>query len=485
MSAAPKLAEKTELSPLPLCIEAEQAVIGTCMVINSTIPQISAAMAQADLYDPFHRRVFEAVLRIDGEGRPVTPLTIRSALGNDPAWDEISWHYLVDMAAVSVGPREAAELARDIAAIALRRRAVIAMRDAQDEIAAPPKRALAEILAPIVGIADKAAESGRGETDPQAGECAFTFLREIEEGKQATFSFRCGLAKLDDELGGFFPQDLIVVGGRPGMGKSMLLTCLARRAAKFGRVDIFSIEMSRRDNVARMLCDIDYDSHTGNALWYKRLTRGGPSVSERERAALASVELAKLDIAIHDSGSVTMAQIAAISRARAARHGKPSMVAIDHLQIVSPSSANGRDTRSTELTRITKDAKALAKTLDCPVFLLSQLNRAVESRGEKERMPTLADLRESGSIEQDADLIIMLYRPAFYLWQKKPRDCGHTDPRFAEWKAKYDPVANSLEVSVPKNRHGPMFDCRLFVDPGAAAIRDEKPAQTTIIGEFM
>lgn len=457
---------------MPQVIEAEQAVLGSCIMANRLIPQMSAIVTAKDFFDPLHQRIWTACLAIDGEQRPVTALTLRTALGQDPAWTEISWQYLCDVTAMSTTERECRALAHDVASTALRRRAMQAIWEAQEELSDPPQRPITEILAPVVRAADEAAERVRGETDPSVSECAHAFLRELETGESARPAFVSGMDKMDGELGGFFPSDLVVIGGRPGMCKSALLTCLARAAARGGaRVDLFSIEMSRRDNVARILCDIDYDSHPENPLWYSKLMRGRVNGVERGRAAEASVALSRLDIAIHDSGSMTMPQIASLSRARASRFGRPAMVAIDHLQIVRATSP--KQSRYEIITEASAAAKALAKQLECPVVLLSQLSRGVEARGEKERMPTLADLRESGSIEQDADIIVMLYRPAFYVWQKRPRN-PH-DPKMVEWQAEFDSVKNRLEISVPKHRHGAMFDCTLYVEPGASAIRDDKP----------
>lgn len=462
---------------LPSNIEAEQVVLGACIRSNELVPQVFAICGPDDFADPLHRRIAAAIGQLDGEHRPATAITLLTALGDDPAWKEIDPGYLRNLSYVSDTGSVVLAIAQDIAALAMRRRAIIAIWDAQEELGGPPNRSVSAILAPVVAVCDAAAQRFEASTHG-SGSAAVIALRVVDaaqdEEKQDGVS--SGLAKLDDVIGAFYPSDLSVVAGRTGMGKSSLGTNLARAAANAGlHVDYFSLEMTRAQLAARLVTDLDYDRFSAahqRPLSYSRLIRRQMTGVELERARASAELLTALEIDIYDQGSLTIDEIASLSRASQSRRKSKGVVIIDHLHIVRPS--RDYDSRHREITEITHRAKELAKQLAQPVVLLAQLNREADKRNGTDRMPTLSDLRESGSIEEDADNVLLLYRPAYYVERKRPA-LGQADPGWLSWLADIEPVRHRLDIRIEKNRNGAPDTITLWCDIGACAIRDADP----------
>jgi len=489
MIAAHRTAEREPVNypQLPHLIETEQALLGMMMVENAIIPAVSAVVQEADFYEPLHRRIYAAVLRIDAEKKPAFPLLIRGALGDDQGLAEAGGlDYLADLAAAApaVLPNQLSHplaLARDISNTALRRRAMIAIWDAQEELAQAPRRSVTQILSPIVQAADDAAEREETErTGPATASAAALRVvgalrcRDHETGSEP---IQTTIERLDEILGGFYAANLIIVAGRTGMGKSAFGTNLARASADQGcRVDYFSLEMTRAELVARLLTDLDYDRFNASIdkpISYSRMIKRRCSTAEIERVANMAELMGAFDLEIHDRGGVTIGEIAAIARAaKSRRSGKRGLTIIDHLHIIKP--GDRYQNRYGEITEITHGAKALAKALNEPVVLLSQLSRDVEKRSEKDMRPRLSDLRDSGSIEEDADVVLLLHRPAYYVERKRPV-LGPSDPEWHSWIAEMNPVRNRLDIEVAKNRHGATDTLSLWCDIGSAAIRDHDP----------
>src|SRR6202012_4396677 len=280
-----------------------------------------------------------------------------------------------------------------------------------------------------------------------------------------------GFTDIDSLLGGLQPSDLIILAGRPGMGKTSLATNMAFYTARAYTQDIeagaevprgapvlfFSLEMAAQQLSARILseaCEIE--------MW--KIRNGRFTEDEWEKFVLSMQELSTLPLYIDDTGGISIAQIAARAR-RMKREKNIGCVIIDHLQIVSSS---GRpENRVQELTEISKSLKVLAKDLDVPVMALSQLSRSVDSRDDKR--PVLSDLRESGSIEQDADVVMFIFREAYYLKSRKPEE---DDPEFVKWSEKMERVEHLADVLVEKHRHGPTTKIELFFDDRFTRFKD-------------
>ncbi len=273
-----------------------------------------------------------------------------------------------------------------------------------------------------------------------------------------------GFTDIDSLLGGLQPSDLIILAGRPGMGKSSLATNMAFHAARTYIQDIeagaevprgapvllFSLEMAAQQLAARILAE-----QTEIEMW--KIRNGKFSESEWEKFVLTMQELSSLPLYIDDTGGISIAQIAARAR-RMKREKKIGLVIIDHIQLVA-GSAKRAENRVQEITEISKNLKVLAKELDAPVLALSQLSRGVDARDDKR--PVLSDLRESGSIEQDADVVMFVYREEYYL---KSREPDPSTPDHAKWLEKCERAHRRAEVLVEKHRHGATNKIDLFFD---------------------
>jgi replicative DNA helicase len=458
---------------LPFEVEAEQSCLGGCLISPAKIPQVIAACSAEDFYEPLHRRIASAIFALDKERRPVTPLTVKTALGDDAGLAEVGGHgYLANMASAAADdPVNAARLVSDVAA---RRAAMMAIWDAQ-EILSRGEKSITDILKPVIAAADRAAERDSARAGSEsAGDAAYALLRSLEQPDEAP-GVPTGLNALDEMLGGLSPGNLYVLAGRPGAGKSAVACSMARYAAQAGaHAEYYSLEMPRRQLSARMVCDLDYDRRESGAypLQYSKLLRRKFTPYETTRAMEAQGVLRDLPITIHDRDSMTMADIAGLSRARATKLKGPGVVIIDHLHFLRPDDRY-RGNQTQELGECAKAAKRLARALGWPVLLLAQLNRQVESRPEKERMPTLADLRQSGEIEEAADVVMFLHRPAYYVERRRPRN-GSSDPEWGQWLTDMDPVRHRLDIDIAKHRNGETGLVQAHVEIGSNSIRDQE-----------
>lgn len=474
-------------------IDVEQAALGACLVDNGMIARLQIHVLPRDFWDPLHQRIAARMFEDHDAGFSVTPLTLAVRLRADPGMKEIGEamglqdngkHYIANLALAAPAVPNVEELAQLIAELSDKRSAAIAMSDAQEFLKAGHPAGKA--LAPVITVADQAEARRLGVSDTQTiAEAAQVLLHEMEQGTKRPEGDHApsGSMKLDKIIGGLYPENLIVIGGRPGMGKSIAGTTMARAAAQAGWAPhVFSLEMSGRETAARLIADLDFDHaklkgkrplHFSKMLQHKPMTD-----DEWQRAIMAQGEFQSLAIEINDRDRLTIAQIANLARARAARLAtNPSvqdrqrvLVIIDHLHIVEPSERYG-GRRVDEISEITKVAKQLAKRLKVPVVLLAQLNRGVEGRDDK--VPVMADFRDSGSVEQDADIILGLYRPAYYAQQMIRQ--AKNDEMKIKALAIAETQKNVLKVAILKNRNGPADEIDLFIDVASAAIRDDDP----------
>ncbi len=457
--------------PLPFEPEAEQAALGACLCDPSKIPEIQAVCNISDFHEPLHRAIAEAIFTIDRQRDSVTPLSVKAFLGQNDALSSVGGHAYLATLAEAGFEKDGVHCAGIVSITAARRAAMIAVWDASEDLA-KGDRSLVEVLRPVVAASDRAAERDGARTgSSKAGETAYDFLRGLSEPDQKR-GVTTGLAALDDILGALEPGNLYIVAGRPGMGKSAVGVSLASAAGKSNvSVEYFSLEMPRHQLSARLITDLDYDRRDGlYPLQYSRFLRRRASQSELERGAQAAARLEALPITIHDRDSMTMADIAGLARAKRARSGETGLVIIDHMHLIRPDDRY-RGNQTQELGECAKEAKRLARALGWPVVLLAQLNRQVESRPEKERMPNLSDLRQSGEIEEAADVVMFLHRPAYYVDRRRPAK-GAADPGWPQWMADMDPVRHDLNIDVAKHRNGETKPIRVFVDIGSNAIRD-------------
>jgi replicative DNA helicase len=439
-------------------------------VDNRALETVSSLIKAEHFYDPLHQRLFEAMAAtLERGGMVLTPLTLHSAMKADPGLQEVGGHaYLAGLAQAAPALPNVRDYARILHDLAVRRSLIRIGEDIVNTAYEAPREKGPEAQ---IREAEKAlysvSESAKYGEGPL--EFAESLRRTVELAEKAQArggrisGVATGFADIDSLLGGLQPSDLLIIAGRPGMGKTSLATNMAFNAARAylqsmeagdevpsgAPVLFFSLEMAAQQLSARILSE-----QTEIEMW--KIRNGRFSESEWEKFVLTMQDLSTLPLYIDDTGGISIAQIAARAR-RLKREKKIGVIMIDHIQLVASS---GRpENRVQEITEISKGLKVLAKELDVPVIALSQLSRGVDSRDDKR--PVLSDLRESGSIEQDADVVMFVYREEYYLKSREP-DPG--SPDHAKWLEKCERAHRRAEVLVEKHRHGATNKIELFFD---------------------
>ena len=463
---------------VPYDIDVEQALLGAILVDNQAIERVSMILKAEHFYDPLHQRLFEAMQSgFEKGGMVITPLTLHAAMKADPGLQELGGHaYLANLAQATPALPNVRDYARILHDLFVRRALIHIGEDIVNTAfeaphEKPPQGQIEEAEKALYRVAE-ASHYGEGPIN-----FAESLRRTVESAEKAQLrggrisGVSTGFADLDSLLGGLQPSDLIIIAGRPGMGKTSLATNMAFNAARFYVQDMeagveiskgapilfFSLEMAAQQLSARILSE-----QTEIEMW--KIRNGKFSESEWENFVLKMQDLSTLPLYIDDTGGISIAQIAARAR-RLKREKNIGAVIIDHIQLVAPS--RRVENRVQEITEISKALKVLAKELDVPVIALSQLSRGVDSRDDKR--PVLSDLRESGSIEQDADVVMFVYREAYYLKTRKPDE---SDPEYSKWHEKMERVNHLADVLVEKHRHGATTKIELFFDDRFTRFKD-------------
>ncbi len=443
----------------PAEVELEQAVLGAVLVDNRRLESLTAILKAEDFSDPMHQRVFETMLKVWEQGRAITPLTLSAIMRSDPGLSSLKLDYFGVLAEAAPAITNVKELARVIRETAVRRELLrigedLANASFETDIDRPPDKLIEEAEKALYRVSETA-KYGSGPIDFAESLRRTVELAEKAQARGGRISgLATGFTDIDSLLGGLQPSDLIILAGRPGMGKTSLATNMAFHTARAYVQDMesgaevprgapvlfFSLEMAAQQLSARILseaCQIEMG----------KIRNGHFTGDEWEKFILSMQELSTLPLYIDDSGGISIAQIAARAR-RMKREKNIGCVMIDHIQLVA---GTGRpENRVQEITEISKNLKVLAKELNVPVIALSQLSRSVDSRDDKR--PVLSDLRESGSIEQDADVVMFVYREEYYL---KTREPDGSDPAaYSKWLDRLKAATNRAEVIVEKHRHG-------------------------------
>ena len=470
--------EDVTFRSLPHNDEAEQALLGALLVNNEKIHIVSGFLLAEQFYQPIHGRIYDAVLKLVERGQMANPVTLKHYFENDDALTDIGGaQYLARLAGSTVTIINAEDYARTVHDLALRRSLISlgeeVVNDAFDyKIDVPATDQIETAEQRLFNLAEAGqAEGGfRPLSDSLTG--AITMMEGAYKGDSGVSGISTGLSALDDLLGGLHPSDLLILAGRPSMGKTALATNIAFQAALNYRVEpdengedkrvdgavvgFFSLEMSAEQLASRLLSE-----ETG--ISSHRLRRGDISKDDFHKVVEASRRLAKAPFFIDDTPALSVAALRTRAR-RLLRTQKLSLIVVDYLQLVRPSGTTKNDNRVQEIGEITQGLKALAKDLNVPVLALSQLSRAVEQREDKR--PQLSDLRESGSIEQDSDVVMFIFREEYYLERSEPiRRADEADERFIEryerWKNRLQEVARIAELFIAKQRHGPIGGLKL------------------------
>jgi replicative DNA helicase len=422
------------------------------------------------LYYPMHQRIYEVMsAQIETGGMIVTPLTLHAAMKADPGLLEVGGHaYLAGLAQAAPALPNVKDYAKILHDLGVRRGLIRIGEDVVNSAYEAPhdKPAQAQIEEAekaLYRLADTA-RYGEGPID-----FAESLRRAVVQAERAQArggrisGVTTGFTDIDSLLGGFQPSDLLIIAGRPGMGKTSLATNMAFNAARMYQQDIeagaevprgapvlfFSLEMAAQQLSGRILSE-----QTEIEMW--KIRNGKFTESEWDKFVLTMQELSTLPLYIDDTGGISIAQVAARAR-RLKREKNIGCIMIDYLQLIDPS--RRAENRVQEITEVTKGLKTLAKELNVPVIALSQLSRGVDARDDKR--PVLSDLRESGSIEQDADVVMFVFREEYYLKSREPEP-GSTE--HAKWLEKCERVHRRAEVLVEKHRHGATNKIDVFFD---------------------
>jgi replicative DNA helicase len=476
MATSIPLEDASALTPsyrsLPSNIEAEQALLGALLINNEATSLVAAFLLPEHFFLPVHGRIFDAVLRMIEKGQIANPVTLKHYFERDEGLEEAGGaQYLARLAGSAVTVINAEHYGRAIHDLALRRGLVtIGEEVVNDAYDSPLEQAASDQIEDAEQKLFRLAEDGKVASGFQPFATSLKGAVEMIEQAYKRDSHLTGaptgLVDLDALLGGLHPSDLIILAGRPGMGKTALATNIAYNAASTyeeetdergqvrivdgAKVAFFSLEMSSEQLATRILAE-------QTEISSDKLRRGEVRDADFGKIVRASQEMERLPFFIDDSPELTIAGLRARAR-RLKRRSGLSLIVIDYLQLMRPSTSMRLNNRVQEVSEITQGLKALAKELNVPVLALSQLSRAVEQRDDKR--PQLADLRESGSIEQDADVVMFIYRDEYYEARKQPDD---NDPvQHAEWMEKMERVHNKAEVIIAKQRHGPTGKVDLF-----------------------
>ncbi|MEL7348508.1 MAG: replicative DNA helicase [Pseudomonadota bacterium] len=466
----------------PHNIEAEQALLGAILVSNEIFAQVENTLQPDHFYDEVHGRIYEMCRTLINKKALATPITLKAFMAEDEGLQTLGGAtYLVNLAASVVSLRAAPDYAATIRELAMRRALVkvgdeVQWRATQFDPDDPPNAQIQTAEQQLYSLA----ETGQQQRGFAPFLSAMTDAVEIAQAAKkrggGLAGLSSGLQALDTKLGGFRRSDLVILAARPSMGKTALALNMAFAAARQrmrdritrgqgveepegGVVGFFSLEMSSEQLANRLLAaEARIKSHL--------LLQGELSQSEFHRFVDVARDLQDLPLYIDDTPALAISTLAARARKLKRQFGL-DMLVVDYLQLVRP--ASGKDNgRVQEVSEITQGLKAIAKELDIPVIALSQLSRKVEDREDKR--PQLSDLRESGSIEQDADVVMFIFRESYYHERLKPRE---DDPKFPEWQALAEKLHGRAEIIIGKQRHGPIGTANLLYEDSFTLFRDE------------
>src|SRR6056297_1461866 len=456
--------EVQNIETMPHSIEAEQQLLGAILTNNDVYDRVASLIGPQHFYDPVHARIYETAAARIAKGNLASPVTLKTFLEEDEGLKELGGPaYLTRLAGAAISAFAARDYAQMIYDMAIRRELIglgheIVGKAVRAEVDAEPRDQIVEAEQKLY----KLSEQGQSETGFQSFLRAVTDAVNVanaayqREGGLAGIS--TGLVDMDRKLGGLHKSDLLILAGRPSMGKTSLATNIAFNIAKAyrrgqkpdgsegavegGVVGFYSLEMSAEQLAARILSE-------AAEVPSEQIRKGDMTEPEFRKFVDAAKTLESCPLYIDDTPALPISQLAARARRLKRTHGLDVLI-VDYLQLVRPASA--KDSRVNEVSEITQGLKAIAKELDIPVIALSQLSRQVESREDKR--PQLSDLRESGSIEQDADVVMFVFREEYYKEREKPGE--HELEKMAAWQDEMERLHGRAEVVIGKQRHGPI-----------------------------
>ncbi len=459
----------------PHSIEAEQGLLGAILVNNEAFYSVSGFLEPKHFFEPIHQRIFELTGEFVRAGKVANPVTLKTFLPHDLDIAGLSLNqYLARLAAEATTVINAKDYGQTVYRDSMLRSLITVGGDAVNlaydaPVDSTPLKLIEEIEKRLYEIASTGRYESGFQHFARALKTAVDMAANAYQREGGLSGLATGLADLDTRMGGLQPSDLIILAGRPGMGKTALATNIAYNIAKAfkqgdvrpdgshetingGVVGFFSLEMSAEQLATRIIAE-----RTG--IPSNKIRRGAIDESDFEKIRDVTVELQHLPFHVDETGGLTIAQLAARAR-RLKRQVGLDLLVVDYLQLLQGSSHRASEGRVHEITEITTNLKALAKELGIPILALSQLSRQVEGREDKR--PQLSDLRESGSIEQDADVVLFVFREEYYHQMRKPTEANKD--KFAEWMVEGERVEGKAEVIIGKQRHGPTGTVELQFD---------------------
>lgn len=438
-----------EIKPTPIAnVEGEYVLIAALLFDGKRIDSVADILDPDDFAEPFFGRMFGLIVREHGRGASVNALTIRPYIENDPAYQELGGtKFLAEITSSAAAMANVVLAAKQIAALARRRRLVDAMREALN-LGADVNEPIAELIDAADAAIMAATDTKTGATIVSAAEAMNALLKAADSPKRSVRSRI--LPSVDNLLGGMRPKQLVIGGGRPGMGKTAAAISYALGAAQAGHGVLFvSLEMSATELSARIAADLAFDGRGG--VPFAEINSDEPTRAGLKAMGNAAAMLDDIPLHIVDAGSLTLGRLDMIvrryKRRLAARGQSLDLVVVDYLQLLRCD--DKRASAYEAVSEISRRLKAMAKDQDVCVFALAQLSREVEKRTDKR--PQLADLRDSGQIEQDADAVLFLYRHEYYVKQVEPKQ---TDPTYREWETMLADCRGLIDFICAKRRNG-------------------------------
>lgn len=478
----------------PHNVQAEQALLGAIFVNNESWDRVSDIVQYEHFYEPVHQRIYQLCSNLIREGKKATPVTLKTFL---PADADVAGlpidKYLARLAAEATTVINAPDYAKTIRALADRRGLLDISRELERQaLEGDETLEVSEIVEDaeerLFDLVSFEREGNGFMSFTDAVKDSIDHAAKAYQRDGGLSGLATGLLDLDNHLGGLQKSDLIIIAGRPGMGKTALATGIAYHVAsnyrgqprpdghmetvEGGIVGFFSLEMSAEQLATRVISE-------QSEVPSSRIRRGDIREAEFEKMANKAKDISSIPLYIEQRGGLSIAQLCSRARRLRRQRGMDLMV-VDYIQLLS-GTHNRQGNRTQEVTEITTKLKALAKELNIPILALSQLSRAVEQREDKR--PQLSDLRESGSIEQDADVVMFVYRDEYYLAKAEPKEAGDA---WFEWETKLKAAEGKADIIVDKQRHGPTGTVQVqfqaqFTRFGNLAREDHLPRRSNIV----
>ena len=479
---------------LPQNVEAEAALLGALMIDNRLVEDVQLKLQAHHFFEPLHGRIYESILRMTDANRIANPVTLKPLFDADEAMKEVGGPaYLAQLTgsgAAVIGARDFAQQIYDLALlralVGVGRELVEGALDTSEEVA--PLAQIERAETELYKVAEEGGAEGKAKSFGEATKEALQMAERALNSGGHLSGITTGLETLNAKIGGLHKSDLIIVAGRPGMGKSALGTNIAFAAAQRllrdaedgldpaksagAGVALFSLEMSADQLATRVLAE-------QSGISSENLRMGKISQQDFRQLARAAAELQTLPFYIDDTPGLTIAALRTRAR-RLKRQKGIGLIVVDYLQLLQGTGRNSNDNRVQEISEISRGLKTLAKELGVPVLALSQLSRAVEQREDKR--PQLSDLRESGSIEQDADIVLFVYREEYYVASREPKrpvegDDAKIFESYEQWQRDMERVYQLSELIVAKQRHGATGKVKLKFDAKITRFSDHADAE--------